>query len=49
MANEGIVGLAAHCTATPIGLRTLVRVWQLADWAIWQITIINAIGLLRCP
>ena len=29
--------------------RTLVRVWQLANWVIWQIAIINAISLLRCP
>jgi hypothetical protein len=32
-----------------LGLRTLMRVWQLADWVIWQIAIINAISLLRCP
>ena len=31
------------------GLRTLVPVWQRADQVIWQIAIINAISLLRCP
>ena len=32
-----------------VGLRTLVPVWQLANWVIWQLPIINAISLLRCP
>jgi len=27
----------------------LEEIWQLADWVIWQIAIINAISLLRCP